>query len=72
MVGGLPISPEAAQVAVEEAGERPYEQARTRGRRHHGIRLSQQFLQKLTQRVGEFCLPVARGGIGTTERPPEA
>jgi len=56
MVGGVPISPEAGRAAVEEAGERPYEQAMTHLRRHHGIPLSKQFLEKLTQRVGEFWL----------------
>jgi hypothetical protein len=56
MVGGLPISPEAGRAAVGEAGERPYEQAMTHLWRHHGIRLSKQFLEKLTQRVGEFWL----------------
>jgi hypothetical protein len=43
-------------VAVEEAGERPYEQAVEHLKRHHGIRLSKRFLEKLTQMVGEFWL----------------
>lgn len=55
-MGGLPISPEAGRAAVGEAGERPYEQAVEHLRRHHGIGISKQFLEKLTQMVGEFWL----------------
>lgn len=52
----MAISPEAGRVAVEEAGERPYEQAVGHLRRHHGIRISKQFLERLTQMVGRFWL----------------
>lgn len=55
-MGGLRISPEAGRVAVEEAGERPYEQVAAHLRRHHGIPVSKQFLEKLTQLVGQFWL----------------
>lgn len=55
-MGGLAISPEAGRAAVEEAGERSYEQAVDHLRRHHGIRMSKRFLEKLTQTVGAFWL----------------
>lgn len=55
-MGGLAITPEAGRVAVEEAGERPYERAMEHVKRHHGIRMSKRFLEKLTQMVGEFWL----------------
>ena len=55
-VGGLAISPEAGQAAVEEAGERPYGQAMEHLKHHHGIRLSKRLLEKVTQMVGEFWL----------------
>lgn len=55
-MGGLPISPEAGRAAVEEAGERPYERAVAHLRRHHGIRMSKRFLERLTQTVGGFWL----------------
>lgn len=55
-VGGLPISPEAGRVALEEAGERPYGRAVVHLRRHHAIGMSKQFLEKVTQTVGEFWL----------------
>jgi hypothetical protein len=54
--GGLPISPEAGRAAVEEAAERPYGRAVIHLRRHHGIRISKQFLEKVTQTVGAFWL----------------
>jgi len=56
MVGGLPISPEAGRVAVEEAAERPYGQAAAHLRRHHSIGMSKKFLEKVTRTVGEFWL----------------
>lgn len=55
-MGGLAISPEAGRVVVQEAGERPYEQAAEHLRREHGIRVSKRFVEKLTQMVGEFWL----------------
>lgn len=52
----MAISPEAGRVVVEEAGERPYEQAVGHLERHHGIRVSKRFVEKVTQMVGEFWL----------------
>jgi hypothetical protein len=52
----MAISPEAGRVALEEAGERPYEQAVGHLRRHHGIRISKEFLERLTRMVGQFWL----------------
>lgn len=56
MVGCLPISHEAGRAAVEEAGERPYQQAVDHLRRHHAIHISKEFLEKVTQTVGQFWL----------------
>lgn len=55
-VGGLAISPEAGRAAVEEAGERPYGQTVAHLRRHHGIGMSKDLLEKLTRTVGQFWL----------------
>jgi hypothetical protein len=50
------VTPHAAQVAVEEAAERPYEQAVAHLARHHGIRLGKELLENLTQTVGTYWL----------------
>jgi hypothetical protein len=55
-VGGLAISPEAGRVAVDEAGERPYGQTVVHLRRHHGIGVSKDLLERLTGMVGQFWL----------------
>ena len=55
-MGCLAISPEAGRTAVEEAADRPYEQAVRHLRRHHGIRVSKDFLEKLARTVGQFWL----------------
>jgi hypothetical protein len=59
------MTPEAGRVAVEEAGERPYERAMEHLKRHHGIKMSKRFLEKLTQMVGEFWL---QGDDGEAQR----
>lgn len=50
------MTPQAAQVAVEEAAERPYEQALAHLARHHQIRLGKELLENLTQTVGAYWL----------------
>jgi hypothetical protein len=55
-VANYPVTPQAAQVAVEEAAERPYEQAVAHLARHHGIRLGKELLENLTQTVGSYWL----------------
>jgi len=55
-VANYPVTPHAAQVAVEEAAERPYEQAVAHLARRHGIRLSKELLENLTQTVGTYWL----------------
>jgi hypothetical protein len=55
-VAGYPLTPQAARTAVEEAGERPYEQAVTHLARHHQIRLGKELLENLTQTVGDYWL----------------
>ncbi len=53
-VANYPVTPQAAQVAVEEAAERPYEQAIVHLARHHGICLGKELLENLTQTVGSY------------------
>jgi hypothetical protein len=55
-VANYPVTPQAAQVAVEEAAERPYEQAVAHLARHHQIRLGKELLENLTQTVGTYWL----------------
>ncbi len=62
-VAGHAITPQAAQVAVEEAGERPYEQAVRHLARSHRIRLSKELLENLTQTVGAYWLDQDRRRI---------
>lgn len=55
-MANYPVTPQAAQVAVEEAAERPYEQAVAHLARHHQIRLGKELLENLTQTVGAYWL----------------
>jgi hypothetical protein len=55
-VANYPVTPHAAQVAVEEAAERPYEQAVAHLARHHQIRLGKELLENLTQTLGTYWL----------------
>ncbi len=50
------MTPQAAQVAVEEAAERPYEQAVAHLARHHHLRLGKELLENLTKTVGAYWL----------------
>ena len=55
-VANYPVTPQAAQVAVEEAAERPYEQAVAHLARHHQLRLGKELLEHLTKTVGAYWL----------------
>lgn len=55
-MAGHPITPQAAQAAVEEAAERPYEQAVRHLARHHQIHLGKELLEHLTGTVGTYWL----------------
>ena len=55
-MANYPVTPQAAQVAVEEAGERPYEQVVAHLARHHQIRLGKELLENLTKTVGTYWL----------------
>jgi len=55
-VAGYPVTPRAAQVAVEEASERSYGQAVEHLARSHGVRMGKELLENLTQTVGEYWL----------------
>lgn len=53
-VANYPVTPQAAQVAVAEAAERPYEQAVAHLARYHQIRPGKELLENLTQTVGTY------------------
>lgn len=55
-VAGYPVTPQAARTAVEEAGERPYEQAVAHLARSHQIRMGKELLENLTKTVGAYWL----------------
>jgi hypothetical protein len=55
-VAGYPVTPQAAQMALEEAGERPYEQAVRHLARSHQILLGKELLEHLTHTVGSYWL----------------
>ena len=55
-MAGYPVTPRAAQVAVEEASERSYGQAVEHLARSHGVRMGKELLENLTQTVGEYWL----------------
>ena len=52
----FPITPKAGQLAVEEAAERPYEQAVGHLFRSHELRLGKEMLENLTKTVGQWWL----------------
>ncbi|MHC4520766.1 MAG: hypothetical protein ACYTAS_19425, partial [Planctomycetota bacterium] len=53
-MAGYPVTPRTAQVAVEEACERPYGQAVAHLARRHDLRLGKELLESLTQTVGAY------------------
>ena len=55
-MAGYPITPQTAQIAIEEAGERTYGQAVRHLAHSHGIRMGKELLENLTQTVGEYWL----------------
>jgi hypothetical protein len=62
-VANYPVTPQAARVAVEEAAERPYEQAVAHLARSHQLRLGKELLENLTKTVGAYWLEQDRGRI---------
>lgn len=57
------MTPQTARTAVEEAGERPYEQALAHLARSHQIRLGKELLENLTKTVGAYWLDQDRQRI---------
>ena len=55
-VAGYPVTPKAAQIAVEEAAERPYEQAVRHLADSHAIGVGKELLENVTKTVGEWWL----------------
>jgi hypothetical protein len=55
-VAGYPVTPEAARVAIDEAAERSYGQARAHLERHHGLRLGKELLENLGTTLGAYWL----------------
>lgn len=55
-MAGYPVTPQTAQLAVEEAGERAYEQAMEHLARSHRIRMGKELLEHLTKTVGAYWL----------------
>jgi hypothetical protein len=55
-VAGYPVTPQAARIAVEEASERPYEQAVRHLADRHEIVMGKELLEHLTRTVGEYWL----------------
>lgn len=55
-VAGYPLTPRVAKVAIEEAVERPYQQAVEHLRRSHVIHLGKELLEHVTQTVGTWWL----------------
>jgi hypothetical protein len=66
-VANYPVTPQVAQVAVEEAAERPYEQAVAHLARHHQIRLGKELLENLTQTLGTYWLDQDRRRFATAQ-----
>lgn len=66
-VANYPVTPQAARVAVEEAAERPYEQAVVHLTRQHGIRLGKKLLENLTKTLGTYWLEQDRGRIAAAQ-----
>lgn len=57
------MTPEAGRVAVDEAAERTYGQARAHLERHHGIRLGKELLENLTTTLGAYWLERDRAAL---------
>ena len=55
-MAAYPVTPAAAQVAVEEATERPYDQTVGHLRRSHRIGVGKELLENLTKTVGQWWL----------------
>lgn len=55
-MAGYPVTPQTAQLAIEEACERTYGQAVEHLARSHDIRIGKELLENLTQTVGEYWL----------------
>jgi hypothetical protein len=55
-VAGYPVTVKAGQVAIEEAVERPYEQAMRHLRTHHEIVLGKELLEEMVKTVGRYWL----------------
>lgn len=55
-VAGYPVTPNAAQQAIEEATERSYEQAIKHLSRSHHVHMGKELLENLTKTVGDYWL----------------
>ncbi|RPJ37388.1 MAG: hypothetical protein EHM35_06525 [Planctomycetaceae bacterium] len=55
-MAGYPVTPQAARIGVEEASERPYEQAVRHLADRHEIAMGKELLENLTKTVGEYWL----------------
>ncbi len=55
-MGGHPVTPRVGKLAVDEAAERPYQQAVDHLAGSHGIRVGKELLEHLVQTVGDWWL----------------
>ena len=55
-MAGYPITPKAAEVAIEEAAERSYDHTVAHLRERHGIAMGKELLENLTKTVGAYWL----------------
>jgi len=55
-VAGYPVTPKVAEVALEEAAQRPYEQAVHHLSHSHGIHMGKELLENVTKTVGQWWL----------------
>jgi hypothetical protein len=66
-VANYPVTPQAARVAVEEATERPYEQAVAHLARWHHLRVGKELLENLTKTVGAYWLEQDLGRVASAQ-----
>ena len=64
-MAGCPVTPKVAEVSLEEAVERPYEQAMRHLSHSHGIHMGNELLENVTRnRCRVFAMRREMGGTG--------